>query len=205
MEYLGSDIVEWLIVCLYFVQSQKNLGSIQVIWTLFVWERKNLIKSWNFKKDSGHSRKFLVTLESFWISWKISGLWNVHGHSGKLSGGRVANCCPESFCASKFAIWKVFAFSVSDFVILWWIRYCENCQVRLNSQSIRRTMCFVHLLFGSLGQRHTITVPTWSKPHCITNKKRLIFYYKSLRLVKNETWYSSIKKMTKSGRLLLQS
>ena len=76
---------------------------------------------WTLSKVSGYAGKFLDfgkfmnTLESFWTLWKslrtlwktFRTLWKVYGHYEMF---------PEpldSFCASKSAIWKVFAFSVS--------------------------------------------------------------------------------------------
>ena len=47
---------------------------------------------------SWHSGKFLDTLESFWIPWKISGLLNVFGHSGMF---------PDSLQCFRTP-WKVF-------------------------------------------------------------------------------------------------
>ena len=66
-------------------------------------------------KVFGHSGKFTDTMECFRNLLKVFGtlecsrnLWKVSGHFGKFC------CCLESCCASKSAIWKVFAFSISS-------------------------------------------------------------------------------------------
>ena len=49
--------------------------------------------------------KFLNRMESIWT------LWETFRHS--TWGKGLTSCCPESFCISKSAIWKVFTFSIS--------------------------------------------------------------------------------------------
>ena len=82
-----------------------TLESFQTLWKTFrtLW------------KDFGHFGKFLSTPESFQISGSFYVLLKVCWHSWKLPDtlGSVQMSCLESVCASKSAIWKVFAYSVS--------------------------------------------------------------------------------------------
>ena len=79
------------------------IGKVFVVRKVFAWVRKIFTYIFFFKV-SGHSENFLETLESFWIPWKISGLWKVSGQSGKFTN--TLENFPDTL-ESFLNLWKV--------------------------------------------------------------------------------------------------